>query len=585
MTMAFQSKQNEGDLSYPQSATVRNREVEEHEKDQNLTTEPSLHPVKSYSLQQVQSVGIPPVPEAEFKPTIRLVLTFGTLAVITLMVALDGTSLSVALPIMARALKGTAIEAFWAGTSFLLCSTIFQPSFAELSHIFGRKPLVMVALVFFLIGAVVAATANGFGSLLVGRSLQGVGGGGLIALTEILVTDMVPLRQRGQWFGIISAMWSIGSVTGPIVGGAFAQAASWRWIFWINLPFIGLALVLVPLTLILAFKVSSLADKLRRVDWIGSVLFIGSTTSFLIPITWGGVSYAWDSWRVLAPLIIGIVGLAVFVVFEEYVAKEPLIRLDVFKNRTAAASYFETTLHGMILWCILYYMPLYYEAVKGETPIIAGISLFPATFTVAPAAMVTGIVISKTGRYRWAIWSGWVLTTMGTGILYLLDVNTTTVQWVFLNLVSGLGMGVLFPSMAFSIQAATINKDLAFAVALFSFFRAFGQAIGVAVGGVIFQNQLKKKLLTYPLLAPMAGAYASDASGLVQIIKTMQHGPARTQLIQSYAESLKLVWIVMCALAGLALLSSFLIKGFELDRALDTEQGFQVEKTTIDEEK
>lgn len=135
----------------------------------------------------------------------------------------------------------------------------------------------------------------------------------------------------------------------------------------------------MPLTLVLAFRVSSLADKLRRVDWIGSVLFIGSTTSFLIPITWGGVAYAWDSWRVLAPLIIGIVGLAVFVVFEEYVAKEPLITLDVFKNRTTAARYFETTLHGMILWCILYYMPLYYEAVKGETPIIAGISLFPAT--------------------------------------------------------------------------------------------------------------------------------------------------------------------------------------------------------------
>lgn len=358
-----------------------------------------------------------------------------------------------------------------------------------------------------------------------------------------------------------------------------------RWIFWINLPFIGLALVLVPLTLVLAFKVSSLADKLRRVDWIGSVLFIGSSTSFLIPITWGGVSYPWDSWRVLAPLIIGIVGLAVFAAFEEYVATEPLIRLDVFKNRTAAASYFETTLHGMILWCLLFYMPLYFEAVKGETPIIAGISLFPASFTVAPAAVITGIAITKTGRYRWAIWSGWVLTTLGTGILYLLDVNTTTVQWVFLNLVGGLGMGVLFPSMSFAIQAATTNKDLAFAVALFSFFRTFGQAIGVAVGGVIFQNQLEKKLLAYPLLAPMASAYSSDASGLVQIIKTMQHGPARTQLIQSYADSLKTVWIVMCALAGVALLSSFFIKGFELDRALETEQGFQVAKTTADVEK
>ncbi|KAM0799122.1 major facilitator superfamily domain-containing protein [Usnea florida] len=554
------------------------KEVEDYEVDQ--TPEHPLRQTKSaYSLQHIKSAGIPPVPEAEFKPTLRLFLAFGTLAVITLMVALDGTSLSVALPIMARALKGTAIEAFWAGTSFLLCSTIFQPSFAELSHVFGRKPLVMLALGFFLIGAIVAATANGFGPLLVGRSLQGVGGGGLIALTEILVTDLVPLRQRGQWFGVISAMWSLGSVTGPIIGGAFAQSVSWRWIFWINLPFVGAAFILVPLTLILAFKVSSLSEKLKRVDWIGSVLFIGSTTSFLIPITWGGVSYAWDSWRVLAPLIIGIVGLAIFVVFEEYVAKEPLIRLDVFKNRTAAASYFETTLHGMVLWCVLYYMPLYYEAVKGETPILAGISLFPATFTVAPAAVVTGFVITKTGRYRWAIWSGWVLTTFGTGILYLLDVNTTTVQWVFLNLVSGLGMGVLFPSMAFSIQAATNNKDLAFAVALFTFFRAFGQALGVAVGGVIFQNQLEKKLLTYPLLAPMAGVYSSDASGLVQIIKTMQHGLARTQLIQSYADSLKYVWIVMCVLAGLALLSSFFIKGFELDRALETEQGFQVEQT------
>ena len=351
------------------------------------------------------------------------------------------------------------------------------------------------------------------------------------------------------------------------------------------MPFVGLALVLVPLTLVLAFKVSSLADKLRRVDWIGSVLFIRSTTSFLTPITWGGVSYPWDSWRVLVPLIIGIIGIVVFVAFEEYVATEPLIRLDVFKNRTAAASYFETTLHGMILWCTLYYMPLYYEAVKGETPVLAGISLFPATFTVAPAAMGTGYVITKTGRYRWAIWSGWVLTTLGTGLLYLLDVNTTTVQWVFLNLVSGLGMGILFPSMSFSIQAATTNKDLAFAVALFSFFRAFGQSIGVAIGGVIFQNQLKKKLLTYPLLAPTASAYSSDASGLVQIIKTMQHGPARTQLIQNYADSLKSVWIVTCALAGVALLSSFVIKGFELDRALETEQGFQVAKTTADEEK
>ncbi len=285
------------------------------------------------------------------------------------------------------------------------------------------------------------------------------------------------------------------------------------------------------------------------------------------------------------PLIIGAVGLVVFVLFEEYIAKEPLIRLDVFKNRTSAAAYFQTTLHGIILWGILYYMPLYYEAVKGETPIIAGISLFPATFTVAPAAMATGIVITKIGRYRWAIWSGWALTTFGVGLLYLLDVQTTTVQWIFLNLVSGVGMGLLFPSMAFAIQAASKNEDLAFAVALFSFFRAFGQAIGVAIGGTIFQNQIKIKLLAYPLLAPKAAEYSADASSLVQIIKAMEAGAAKTELIQAYADSLKVVWAVMCGFAGVALLSGFFIRGIDLDRALVTEQAFQHGRESVDEEK
>ena len=343
-------------------------------------------------------------------------------------------------------------------------------------------------------------------------------------------------------------------------------------------------MVLVPITLRLALKEAKLGEQLRRVDWIGSVLFVGSTTSFLIPITWGGVSYAWDSWHTLVPLIIGLVGLIIFVIFEEFLAKEPLIRMDVFKNRTNAATYFQTVIHGMILWCILYYLPLYYETVKGQTPISTGVSLFPETFTVAPAAVVTGILITKLGRYRWAIWGGWFLTTLGTGLLCYLHVDTPTVSWIFLNLVSGLGMGILFPSMAFSIQAATPSKDLAFAVGLFSFFRSFGQSIGVAIGGTIFQNQMKKELLTYPLLASQATEYSADASSLVQVIKKMPAGQARTELLQSYTDALQIVWAVMTGLAFLGLLSSALIQGLDLDRALETEQGMIREKTRVQED-
>ncbi|KAL9036360.1 MAG: hypothetical protein Q9214_006169 [Letrouitia sp. 1 TL-2023] len=497
--------------------------------------------------------GAPP-----WKPTTRLYLALLTLSVITMMVALDGTSLSVALP----------------------------PSFASFSHIFGRKPMVLTGLVFFLAGAIVCGASTNFSVLLVGRSLQGVGGGGLIALTEIVVTDIVPLRFRGQWFGIISAMWSLGSVAGPVIGGAFAQKVTWRWIFWLNLPFIGIAFVFVPLFLKLAFHHHPILHQLRRVDYLGSFLFIASATSFLIPVTWGGVSYPWSSFRTLLPLCLGIAGLLTFVLYEEIVATEPLIRMVIFKNRTAAVSYASTVLHGMILWSLLYYLPLYYEAVKSESPILAGVSLFPETFTVAPASMIVGILITITGRYRWAIWSGWFLTTLGMGLLYLLDTDTRTVEWVFLNLIGGLGMGMLFPSMAFAIQASQHNRDLAFAVAMFSFFRAFGQAIGVAVGGTVFQNQMKAKLLASPALAGKAEEYSRDASSLVRIIRGFgsKETEIQRQLQNAYADSLKVVWATMCGLAGAAMVASFWTEGLDMNKPLETEHGFR-EEGKGDEEK
>ena len=248
-------------------------------------------------------------------------------------------------------------------------------------------------------------------------------------------------------------------------------------------------------------------------------------------------------------------------------------------------TYVGTFIQGMILWSLLYYLPLYYEAVKGQTPTLAGISVFPETFTVAPAAVVVGILITKTGRYRWAVWGGWVLTTLGTGLLYLLDVHTSTVRWVFLNLVSGLGLGMLFPSMAFSIQASSTNADLAFAIAMFAFFRAFGQAIGVAIGGTIFQNQMKIKLLALPDLASKADQYSRDATSLVQIIKGTQDGARKLQLQQSYADSLKVVWLTMCGLSALAMVLSIWTKELDLNKPLETAQGFQDESNTDEEKK
>lgn len=188
---------------------------------------------------------------------------------------------------------------------------------------------------------------------------------------------------------------------------------------------------------------SRLKERLYRVDWIGSLLFVGSTTSFLTPLTWGGVQYPWTSWRTLILLILGLAGTAAFFAYEIYIPQEPFITLSIFANRSTSIAYFSTVVHRIKMWVVLYYLPLYFEAVKGYSFVTTGIALFPATFTAAPVGIITGLLITKSGSYRWAIWSGWATTTLGIAILVLLDVDTAVVQWVFLDLVSGVDLGLV----------------------------------------------------------------------------------------------------------------------------------------------
>ena len=428
-------------------------------------------------------------------------------------------------------------------------------------------------------GAIVGALAQSLTSLLVGRSIQGIGGGGILCLTEILITDLVPLRERGKWFGFQSLTWAVGSVTGPLVGGIFAQKVTWRWIFWINVPFCGLGFLTIPFCLRLNHPSGHLGSKLLHFDWAGAILLTASTTSFLMPVSWGGVMFPWSSFRTLVPLILGICGLFAFFIYDSYVVKTPLIPLGILNNRTAAVNYIGTLVHGIVLWGLLYYLPLYYEAVKGYSPIIVGVAVFPETFTIAPASILVGIAVSITNRFRWAIWSGWSLTVLGMGLLYLLNSETSVPAFVFLNLVPGLGIGLLFSSMNLATQAAATEKHVGFAAAMYIFLRSLGQGIGVAVGGVIFQSRFAIELRGYPGMARNATALAQEASGLVQVMKALpEDSLQRVAIVDAYANALKVVWAVMAGLAFVALVLSLGTKGLSLNARMETEQALKEQK-------
>ena len=289
--------------------------------------------------------------------------------------------------------------------------------------------------------------------------------------------------------------------------------------------------------------------------------------------------YDWTSWRTLVPIILGVFGLIGFTIYSVYISTEPLIRRSLFNTSTAIVAYIGTLVQGLIVWSLLYYMPLYFEVAKNYSPITSGIAIFPFTFTVAPAAVVVGLIITKTGRYRPSLWIGWFLTTLGMGLLIYLQQSTNMPSWVFLSLIAGTGLGMLFSAQGFAAQASASNADLPFAGAMYSFFRAFGQTLGIALSGVIFQNSFKKKILA-TVYSSFADEWSRDASSFVQVVKAWsdigEEAVMKEVVIRAYVESLRMVWCVMCMLAGAAFIASLVwTDELSLERELETEQGFR----------
>ncbi|KAJ5886288.1 uncharacterized protein N7473_008962 [Penicillium subrubescens] len=335
-------------------------------------------------------------------------------------------------------------------------------------------------------------------------------------------------------------------------GQRLTFTALMRWMFYINF----LIVCFMPRSSTLgAFR-----TQFHKIDFIGIFLFVTSASSFLIPLSWGGIMFPWNSWHTLAALILGIMGLVAFGAYDCLYSTFPLIPPVIFRNKSTATSLIGYFAMGFLLWCELYYLPLYFEAVKGYNSIIAGVALFPATLTIAPIAILTGSLITVTGNCYWTILTSWPFCTLGLGLLCLLQVETSTPAWIFLCMVSGLGFGTGMPAIAVAVQASDLPEHVSIAITLSTFSRSFGQALGVAVGGATFENRGRTILLQNPRLASVADRYSRDAFDVLNFLGRTNKA-TRFQIRSAYVQSLRAIWAIGVGVSGITLIEEDTTKG------------------------
>ncbi|KAI0465743.1 major facilitator superfamily transporter [Xylaria cf. heliscus] len=507
-------------------------------------------------------------PEEKWEPSMHEKAVIYTLAITNLIVALDATIVITPLSTIVQNLKGTATQAFWIGTSYLLVNAVTMPVICAVSDVFGRPICLIFALVTFAVGTVICATAQNIGTLLAGRSVQGIGGGGIHSLGLVIQTDIVPLRWRPKWYGVTLGFWALGLAIGPIIGGAVVHGTTWRWIFYLMFPFLGFSLVSVPYLLTLKPKRATFSEKLKRIDWLGSLIFTGSATSFLIAVSWGGSEFEWNSPQTLVPLIIGFVGLIFTLVYEKFWARQAFLRHSLYHNASSIVGYMCGSIQGMVLYGLLYYGPFYFLSIKAYTPLDTGVAMLPATLTVTIAGIICGRLVTRFNHYRWPIHVGWLIASIGAGLFLIWPHYDHTGVWIASYLVIGVGQGAILNAQNFASQAMCKRGDEAAAASMYAFVRQFGMALGVGIGGTAFQNVMAIKLRRLGLPVEIA----KQAESYISILHRLPEGPYKDNVIDAYKYGFTGVFSFYLGVSVIAFVISLIfVKNADLTRHLESE--------------
>ncbi|KAG0047999.1 hypothetical protein BGZ83_007057 [Gryganskiella cystojenkinii] len=476
------------------------QEVNEFNGDNDVIASSSTHsiPVVDSKEEDLSSVTAsesttPQIHVYHKPPTRQFVLIMIALSLCVFLASLDQIIVNTSLPAISREFKSLT-DISWLGTAYMMTATAFQPLYGKVSDIFGRKAVMLFANFMFLAGSAVAGWATSMTMLIIGRALSGVGAGGLMAMVFVILSDMLDMRERGKYIGFIGAIFSLSSVLGPLLGGVFSDHVTWRWSFWINLPFGLIAMTFITVNLDLPMPKGSLTDKIKRIDFYGSILLLATVIMILLPLSWGGSKYPWSDGKIIG-LLCGGFGLAVvFILFEWKVPKEPIVPIHLYKIRNLWATYGSLFFGGMSFFGILFYLPIYFQVVKNESATIGGLETVPFVFGIVITSISSGIWVLRKGTYAFFPAIGNVFFAAGSALCIIFDKETHRVVTIFVLLICGLGMGFTMQSSTLAVQAAVKPKYMATVTTSVQFIRTLGQVFGIAIVGTVFNNKLMNGL-------------------------------------------------------------------------------------------
>ena len=482
----------------------------------------------------------------ETTPPPRLVLLFAALMMVMLLAALSQTILSTALPTMVGELGGVD-HMSWVITAYILASTIMMPVYGRVSDLLGRKPILLAAVVLFIAGSVLGAAADSMSLLIAARVVQGLGGGGLMILSQAAIADVVPARERGKYMGVMGAVFAVASVAGPLLGGWLTEGPGWRWAFIINVPLGIMAFAAVSVFLRIPRPERA---KSLHIDYLGMVLLALATTTLILVCTWGGQHYDWLSPQILGLALVTVAAAIGFVVTESKV-KHPVIPLKLFADRNFTLTTVAGLMVGIVMFGALGYMPTYIQMAKGVDATTAGLLMTPMMGSLLVTSIVSGQIVSKTGRYKFFPLTGMVVTGLGLWLMSTMTAADPIWKLCLFIAVFGAGIGLSMQILVLIVQNSFPNRVVGTATASSNFFRQVGATVGSAVVGSVFVTRL------HDLLAERMPPAAADAPISANSLTpgTVQGLPdaLRLPVIDSYNDALLPIFLFMVPLTIIAL--------------------------------